>query len=123
LNGLLLSALVAAGRAGWLPRLTAARVLAALLMAVPLVSALGGTGAALSIVVAEWLLLLLAARACRGASFEVELWKPLAWAFVASLPMALAVFGVRGDLRLALPIGALVQLGAIALARKIASGS
>jgi len=123
LNGLLLSALVAAGRASWLPRLTAARVLAAIAMAVPLVSTLGGTGAALSLVVAEWLLLLFAARACRAASFEVELWKPLAWALVASLPMALAVFSVRGDLRLALPLGALVQLAAMALARKIASGA
>ena len=47
MNGLLLSALVAAGRAAWLPRLTAARVLAALAMAVPLVSAAGGLGAAL----------------------------------------------------------------------------
>ena len=39
MNGLLLSALVAAGRAAWLPRLTAARVLAAFALAVPLVSA------------------------------------------------------------------------------------
>jgi O-antigen/teichoic acid export membrane protein len=123
MNGLLLSALVAAGRAAWLPRLTAARVLAAFAMAPPLVSALGGVGAALGIVIAEWLLLLLAARACRAASFDVELREPLASALVATLPMALAVFAVRGDLRLALPLGALVQLVAVAVARKIASGS
>jgi len=74
-------------------------------------------------VVAEWLLLLLAARACRAASFDVELRDPLAGALVATLPMALAVFAVRGDLRPALPLGALVQLGSVAVARKIASGS
>ena len=123
MNGLLLSALVAAGRAAWLPRLTAARVLAALAMAVPLVSAAGGPGAAVGITMAEWLLLLLAARACRAAPFAVELGRPLAWALVATLPMALAVFPVRDDLWLALPVGAAVQLGAVALARKIASGS
>ena len=123
MNGLLLSALVAAGRASWLPRLTAARVLLASAMAVPLVSGLGGVGAALGIVLAEWLLLLLAARACRAAAFDVELRDPLAWALTATLPMALAVFAVRGELWLALPLGALVQLGTVVVVRKIASGS
>jgi hypothetical protein len=78
-------------------------------------------GAALGIVVAEWLLLWLAARACRAASFEVELGEPLAWALVASLPMAFAVFAVRDDLRLALPLGVAVQLAAVAVALKVAS--
>jgi hypothetical protein len=93
-------------------------VVAALLLAVPLVSAAGGVGAALGIVVAEWLLLLLAARACRAALFEVELGRPLAWALVATLPMALVVFPLRADLWLALPLGAAVQLAAAAVARK-----
>ena len=44
MNGLLLSTLVAAGRARWLPRLTAARVLIAAVLALPLVRAAGGTG-------------------------------------------------------------------------------
>ncbi len=122
MNGLLLSALVAAGRAAWLPRLTTVRVLAAFALAVPLVSSAGGAGAATGIVLGEWLLLLLAARACRAASFDFELGQPLAWALLATLPMALAVFGVRDDLRLALPLGAAVQLGATLCARKIASG-
>jgi O-antigen/teichoic acid export membrane protein len=122
MNGLLLSALVAAGRAPWLPRLTAARVLVAFALAVPLVSAAGGAGAATGIVLAEWLLLLLAARACRAAAFEVELAGPLAWAAVAALPMALAVFAVRDELLLALPLGVAVQLLATLVARKAASG-
>jgi O-antigen/teichoic acid export membrane protein len=121
-NSLLLCALVAASRAAWLPRLTLVRVLAAFAMAVPLVSAHGGMGAAAGIVVAEWLLALLAARACRAASFEVELGRPLAWALAATIPMALAIFPVRDDLWLALPLGAAVQAVAVAAARKIGSG-
>jgi O-antigen/teichoic acid export membrane protein len=123
MNGLLLSALVAAGRAAWLPRLTATRVLAAFALALPLVSAAGGVGAALGITMAEWLLLALAARACHAAPFEIELGRPLAWALVATLPMAVAVFPVRDDLRLALPVGAVAQLGMTVLAQKILSGS
>ncbi len=122
MNGLLLSALVAVGRASWLPRLSVARVLAAFGMAVPLVSVRGGVGAALGIVIAEWLLLLLAARACRAASFAIELVRPLAWALLATLPMAVAVFGVRDDLWLALPLAAAVQLAAVAAAWRVVSG-
>lgn len=122
MNSLLLSTLVAASRAAWLPRLTATRVVVAFALAVPLVNAHGGPGAAAGVVGAEWLLLLLAARACRAASLEVELARPLAWALAASLPMALAIVPVRGDLWLALPLGAAVQLLVLAVARKITSG-
>lgn len=121
MNGLLLSTLVAAGRATWLPRLTAVRVAVAFALAGPLVSAAGGVGAAAGIVLAEWLLLLLAARACRAASFGVELAQPLAWALVAALPMALAVFALRDELLLAVPLGVAVQLPAAAVAWKIGS--
>ncbi len=117
LNGLLLASLVAASRGPWLPRLTAARVLVAFLMAVPLVTRAGGTGAALGIAIAEWLLLVLAARACRRASFPIALVRPLAWAVAGALPMAIAVFPVREDLRLALPLGAAVQ-GIVLLAAR-----
>lgn len=110
LNGLLLSALVAAGRAAWLPRLTAGRVLVAAALAVPLVSGFGGAGASAGIAVAEWLLLLTASRAGRAAGFGVEVTRPLALALVATLPMALAVAAFRGELLVALPLGAAVQL-------------
>ncbi|HEY8234777.1 MAG TPA: lipid II flippase MurJ [Vicinamibacteria bacterium] len=122
MNGLLLSALVAASRGSRLPRLTAVRVCVALLLALPLVTRAGSAGAALGIVIAEWLLLALAARACRTAAFSVELARPLAWALVATLPMAVAVVGVRDELWIALPLGAAVQLGAVLVARRLAAG-
>jgi O-antigen/teichoic acid export membrane protein len=117
-NGLLLACLVAALRASVLPRLTATRVGVAALLALPLVSRAGGLGAAVGIVLAEWLLLALAARACRRASFGVELARPLAVAAVAALPMAAVVFPVRDQLVLALPLGAAVQLATLLLLRR-----
>jgi len=122
MNGLLASTLVAAGRTRWLPRLTATRVLVAFAMAVPLVRAQGGTGAALGIALAEWLLLVLAARACAAAAAPVPLLRPLATALAAALPMALAVWSVRQELLLALPIGALVQAGVTLALAKLALG-
>jgi O-antigen/teichoic acid export membrane protein len=116
MNGLLQGTLVASGRTRILPRLTATRVLVALLLAVPLVRAAGGEGAAFGIAVAEWLLLALAARACARAGAPVPLARPLASALAASLPMTLAVWSVRERLELALPLGALVQLGVTAAA-------
>lgn len=121
-NGLLLSALVACGRAAWLPRLTAARVLVAFALSVPLVSTVGGVGAAAGIVACEWLLLLLGTRACRAASFAVALARPLAWAAASALPMTLAVYSFRDDLRVALPLGAAVQLLVLLWARGALAG-
>lgn len=120
-NALLLASLVAASRGPWLPRLTGVRVAAALLLALPLVNARGGTGAALGIAIAEWLLAALAARALRRAAFGVELARPLGWAFALTLPMALAVAPLREDLRIALPVGAVVQLATLLVARKLAA--
>jgi O-antigen/teichoic acid export membrane protein len=117
-NGLLLASLVAASRGRVLPRLTATRVVFAAVLAIPLVTRLGGLGAAVGIVAAEWLLLLMAWRACRAASFAVELGRPLAGAALAALPMAAAVFPVRGELALALPLGAAVQLATLVLLRR-----
>jgi O-antigen/teichoic acid export membrane protein len=121
LNGLLLASLVAASRGPWLPRLTALRVLVALALALPLVTRAGGTGAALGIVIAEWLLLVLAARACRRAAFPIELLRPLAWAVAGALPMALAVFPAREDLTIALPLGAAVQGAVLLGARRLSA--
>jgi O-antigen/teichoic acid export membrane protein len=119
LNALLLSTLVAAGRSTWLPRLTGARVAVAFALAVPLVSAAGSGGAAIGIVCAEWLLLLLAARACAAAALAVDLARPLAWALLASVPMALAVSQIRNDLWRAVPLGAIVFLATAAAAWRL----
>jgi hypothetical protein len=58
-------------------------------------------------VLAEWLLLGLGWLACRGAAFGVPVARPVAWALVACVPMALAVSGVRDRLALAVAVGAL----------------
>jgi O-antigen/teichoic acid export membrane protein len=107
LNPLAVAALIAAGHASWLPRVTAARVALALALASGLVPALGPRGAALGFVVAEWTVLALAAVACRRASFGVPVVRPLAGALLACVPMALAVSGVRSSLALAVPVGLL----------------
>jgi O-antigen/teichoic acid export membrane protein len=107
LNPLAVAALIAAGHASWLPRVTAARVALALALASALVPALGPRGAALGFVVAEWTVLALAAVACRRASFGVPVVRPLAGALLACVPMALAVSGVRSSLALAVPVGLL----------------
>jgi O-antigen/teichoic acid export membrane protein len=116
LNALLLAALIAAGRASWLPRITAARVALAFALAFWLVPLLGSRGAAIGLVVAEWGLLGLAAVACRRASFAVPVLRPLTWALVACVPMAAAVSGVRGNLAFALPIGLLSFAATLAAA-------
>ena len=110
MNGLLQSTLIAAGRTRWLPRLTGARVLIAIALAVPLVRSAGGTGAACGIRTCR-----VAAAAPRGAGLRRRAGRSSsrasgsASAFAATLPMALAVWGVRDDLRLAVPLGGLVQ--------------
>ncbi len=96
LNALLVSALVAAGRAHWLPRLTALRVAAAAGLAFVLVPAMGAMGAALGFLASELLLFLLGTRACRVARFPVAVRGAVARALLASLPMATAVFFVPG---------------------------
>jgi O-antigen/teichoic acid export membrane protein len=109
-NGLLQNTLVAAGRTRWLPRITALRVGFAFAMAVPLVQAAGGTGAAIGTGLSEWLLLVISGRACAAAGAAVPILRPLAYALAAALPMALAVAGLRQRLLLAVAVGVLVQL-------------
>ncbi len=122
LNALLFASLIAAGRASWLPRLTSARVAVAFALAFALVPALGPRGAALGLGLGEWLLVAAAATACRRASFGVPVRQPLAWAFVACVPMALAVSGVSGSLALALPVGALTWGASLAAAWRLLPG-
>ena len=121
MNSLLLCTLVAASRATWLPRLTGARV-CGVRPGRAARERSGSGGAATGIVVAEWLLLLLAARACRGRRVRGRSRPAARVGARATLPMALAVIPVRDELWLALPLGAAVQLLATAGARKIASG-
>lgn len=116
LNALLGSALNAVGRAGWLPRLTLARVLGAFALALLLVPRFGALGAAGGLAFAEWLLLGLGWLACRRARFAVPVAQPLAWALLTCVPMALVVAGVRERLWLAVGLGVLTWLATLALA-------
>ena len=105
LNGLLSWALIAAERASLLPRLVATRIVVAFLLALILVPRFGATGAAVGFVIAELLLLLLGVRAAGAAGFSVPVAQPIAVSLVATVPMALAVWGVRDNLPLALAVG------------------
>jgi hypothetical protein len=119
LNALVFAALIAAGRASWLPRLTAARVALAFVVAFVLVPALGGRGAAAGLACAEWALLVAGVAACHRAPFGIPVVAPLAWAAVACVPMALAVSGVRDSLPLALAVGALSWAATLAAALRL----
>jgi O-antigen/teichoic acid export membrane protein len=109
LNVVLLHGLVAAGRALWLPRLTAIRLLVAIALAAILVPSWGARGAAAGFLAAEAVLLLLARRATSQAHFDVPLGRPLAAAAWLSIPMALAVgLGGGSGTLTAIAIGASV---------------
>jgi O-antigen/teichoic acid export membrane protein len=114
LNWLLAAALIAAGRAALLPRLTATRVAAAFVMALLLVPRLGGAGAAAGIVLAEWLLCGLFARACHASAFPVPVLKPVAVGLVVTAPMALAVASTAWSLVVAVAIGGLTWAATLA---------
>ena len=120
LNALVAAALNACGRAGWLPRLILARVVAAFALAAVLVPRLGGTGAAAGLVGAEWLLLAAGAAASRRAAFAVPVVAPLAAAAAVALPMALAVAGVREHLVPAVALGLLTWAATLAAALRLA---
>ncbi len=122
LNALVFAALIAAGRASWLPRLTAARVALAFALAFVLVPAVGGRGAAAGLACAEWALLAGGATACRHASFAIPVVAPIAWAVVACVPMALAVSGVRESLPLAVAVGALSWAATLAAVLRLRPG-
>jgi O-antigen/teichoic acid export membrane protein len=122
LNALVFGALIAAGRASWLPRLTAARVALAFALAFVLVPAFGERGASAGLVCAEWALLAAGTAACRRALFAIPVAAPLAWALAACVPMALAVNGVRESLPLAVPIGALSWAATLAAVARLRPG-
>jgi O-antigen/teichoic acid export membrane protein len=114
LNWLLASALIASGRSTLLPRLTATRVAAAFVMALLLVPRSGGTGAAVGIVLAEWLLCLLSARACLDSAFAVPVVRPVAAGMLVTVPMALAVVGTSWSLAVAVAVGGVTWAATLA---------
>jgi O-antigen/teichoic acid export membrane protein len=105
MNTVLLHALVAAGHAGTLPRLTAMRVGLATVLALALVPALGATGAAAGFLVSETLMTALAARACASAGFAVPVSGPLARAAALTVPMAAVVAAAGRGLALSVGLG------------------
>jgi O-antigen/teichoic acid export membrane protein len=114
LNGLLSWALIAAERASLLPRLVATRITVALALAAILVPRYGATGAAAGFVVAETVLLVLGVRAAAAARFPVPILQPVAAALLVTVPMALAVWGVRDSLPLALAVGVVTYAATLA---------
>jgi O-antigen/teichoic acid export membrane protein len=119
MNGLVTWALIAAERAGRVPRLVATRIAVAFLLALFLVPRFGATGAAIGFVLAEVLLLGLGLRACSAARFAVPVARPVAVALVASVPMAFAVWGVQDSLPLALAVGVLTWAATLAAAWRL----
>ena len=71
---------------------------------------------------AEWLLLALGWLACRSAAFAVTVARPLGWALVACVPMALAVSGVSDEPRPRVPVGALSWAATLAAAWRLVPG-
>ena len=114
LNCVLLHALIAAGHAPWLPRLTAVRVGFAALAAALLVPRWGVAGAAVGFLGAELLLLVLSTRACQRAGFAVPLHPPLAVALAATVPMALTVAALGAGPLVSMAAGAIVYAATLA---------
>jgi O-antigen/teichoic acid export membrane protein len=122
INGLVTWALIAADRAALLPRLVAARIAVAFVLALILVPRLGATGAAVGFVTAEVLLLVVGLRACAAARFAVPVRGGIVVALIATAPMALAVSGVREDLVLALGVGVVTYAATLAAAWQLVPG-
>jgi O-antigen/teichoic acid export membrane protein len=122
INGLVSWAIIAADKAALLPRLVAARIAAAFVLALILVPRFGATGAAVGFVIAEVLLLAIGLRACSAARFAVPVARAILAALVASVPMALAVSGVSDNLLLALAVGLVTYAATLAAAWRLAPG-
>ena len=119
MNTVLLHALVAAGRASQLPALTAFRVAAAAVLALVLIPPLGATGAAAGFLLSELVLLVLAARACGAAGFDVPVLRSLLAALGVTLPMA-AVVSIAGAGPIAsIVVGVVTYALTLVLARRL----
>ena len=119
MNSLLASALIAAGRGEWLPRLTGARVAGAFVLAFALVPPLGAPGAALGFLGSETLLFLLGARAVASGGFAVPVLRPVLWAVIATVPMASAVWGAPAGLPGSVAIGVITYAATLAAAWRL----
>jgi O-antigen/teichoic acid export membrane protein len=122
LNAVLLHSLIAAGRAGILPRLTLVRVTLASLLAFALVPPYGAVGGALGFLISEMVLLALAERACAAARFPVPVLRPILIAVAAALPMAAVVATAGGGVLVSVVLGLVVYVLTLAAAWKIAPG-
>ncbi len=118
LNGLVVAALVAAGHARRLPRLTAVRVAAATALALVLVPSSGAMGAAMGFLASETLLLVLGLSTLRTVGFPLAVGGPLGRGLVASLPMAIAVF-FTPRLPLSVGVGVLAYAATVFLIGKL----
>jgi O-antigen/teichoic acid export membrane protein len=108
MNALLLHSLIAVGRPGRVARLTAIRTAVAALAAVVLVPRAGAVGAALGFVLAETLLLVMAARSCAAERFPVPLLRPLGLGLALSAPMAVALIAVHAPALVEVALGAAI---------------
>ena len=105
MNTVLLHALIAAGHAGTLPRLTGVRVGLAAVLAVALIPPFGAMGAATGFLLSETLLTFVAARACAKVGFAVPVSGPLARAAALTLPMAAVVVLAGRGLAVSVALG------------------
>ena len=104
-NSALFSVLIGAGQTAVIPRLTAIRVGAAVVLSASLVPGLGAEGAGLSFTASEAILFALLIRASRPHA-HIDVLRPVGWALVSCLPMAAVL------LRWSMPLPAGVVIGA-----------
>jgi O-antigen/teichoic acid export membrane protein len=114
MNTVLVNALVAAGHAPALPRLTALRVGAAALFALLLIPRFGTVGAAFGFLASEAAMLMLSARACARVGFAVAVSAPLLKAAALTVPMAAVVALAGGGLAASVALGAATYAATLA---------
>ena len=117
MNALLLHALIAAGHAARVARLTAIRTVVAAVAAVVLIPRAGATGAALGFFAAECTLFTLARAACAQAEFPVSVVRPLGIGLVLTLPMVAVLALWRLPEPVAVAAGVLVYSVTLGVAR------
>jgi O-antigen/teichoic acid export membrane protein len=120
MNTVLLNTLIAAGRASRVPALTGARVAAAVALAVLLIPRLGAAGAAAGFLLSEFLLLVLAARACARAGVPVPVARSVGAALAATVPMAAAVALAGAGMMASVAVGVVTYGATLVVAHRLA---